>query len=380
MPLSALDLATVTTATDARTALKHTRELAQHVERLGFTRFWLAEHHNMPGVASSSPAILIGHVADATTTLRVGSGGVMLPNHAPLVVAEQFALLEAAFPGRIDLGIGRAPGTDPVTTFALQRDRRVGASAARVDGGQCGEQLCIAGFVVAPALRIQGAGAFQLLLRTIQVVARQQHLAREAVPEHPQDLVADVRLQAIERQDHPALVGEHGPQPPVVGEIFAGVLLGPSLLGAEFSEQLFPLDTRPFLSLLASIGLVLFMFVVGLELDVSVIKGRGRVAGSVSILSIALPFATGFGLALVLRDLRQEGADLVPFALFIGAAMSITAFPVLARILTDRRMHRTETGGLALASAAVDDVLAWTMLAVVIGGLELAVRRALGQP
>ena len=155
--------------------------------------------------------------------------------------------------------------------------------------------------------------------------------------------------------------------PPVVGEIFAGVLLGPSLLGAEFSEQLFPLDTRPFLSLLASIGLVLFMFVVGLELDVSVIKGRGRVAGSVSILSIALPFATGFGLALVLQDLRQEGADLVPFALFIGAAMSITAFPVLARILTDRRMHRTETGGLALACAATDDVLAWTMLAVVIG-------------
>ncbi|GAA4808219.1 cation:proton antiporter [Nocardioides caeni] len=155
--------------------------------------------------------------------------------------------------------------------------------------------------------------------------------------------------------------------PPVVGEIIAGVLLGPSLLGADLSEQLFPLDTQPYLQLLASIGLVLFMFVVGLELDVSLVKGRGRVAASVSIASILLPFTMGFFLALALKDLRFAGADVVPFALFIGAAMSITAFPVLARILTDRRMHRTETGGLALACAATDDVLAWTMLAVVIG-------------
>ncbi|QFZ17083.1 LLM class flavin-dependent oxidoreductase [Saccharothrix syringae] len=121
VPLSALDLAPVTTAADARTALAHTRELAQHVERLGFTRFWLAEHHNMPGIASSSPAILIGHVADATTTLRVGSGGVMLPNHPPMVVAEQFGTLSALHPGRIDLGIGRAPGTDQRTAQALRR-------------------------------------------------------------------------------------------------------------------------------------------------------------------------------------------------------------------------------------------------------------------
>ncbi len=155
--------------------------------------------------------------------------------------------------------------------------------------------------------------------------------------------------------------------PPVVGEIFAGVLLGPSLLGPELSEQLFPIDTRPFLSLLASIGLVLFMFVVGLELDVSLVKGRGRVAGSVSIVSIVLPFTMGFGLAHLLDDLRPPGADFLPFALFMGAAMSITAFPVLARILTDRRMHRTETGGLALACAATDDILAWTLLAVVVG-------------
>ncbi len=121
LPLSVLDLAPVTTATDARASLRHTRELAQHVEQLGYRRFWLAEHHNMPGIASSSPAVLIGHVADATTTLRVGSGGVMLPNHPPLVVAEQFGTLTALHPDRIDLGIGRAPGTDQRTARALRR-------------------------------------------------------------------------------------------------------------------------------------------------------------------------------------------------------------------------------------------------------------------
>jgi luciferase family oxidoreductase group 1 len=121
IPLSVLDLAAVTTRTDARAALRHTKELAQHVERLGYRRFWLAEHHNMPGIASSSPTILIGHVADATTTLRVGSGGVMLPNHPPLVVAEQFGTLNALHPDRIDLGIGRAPGTDQRTAQALRR-------------------------------------------------------------------------------------------------------------------------------------------------------------------------------------------------------------------------------------------------------------------
>ncbi|MCP2092820.1 MULTISPECIES: LLM class flavin-dependent oxidoreductase [Actinosynnema] len=121
VPLSVLELAPVTTRTDARTALRETTELAQHVERLGYTRFWLAEHHNMPGIASSSPTILIGHVASATERIRVGSGGVMLPNHAPLVVAEQFGTLSALHPDRIDLGIGRAPGTDQRTARALRR-------------------------------------------------------------------------------------------------------------------------------------------------------------------------------------------------------------------------------------------------------------------
>ena len=155
-------------------------------------------------------------------------------------------------------------------------------------------------------------------------------------------------------------------QPAVVGEITAGILLGPSILGMDLSNELFPLDTRPYLGVLAALGLVLFMFVVGLELDTSLIKGNGRVAGSVSIASILLPFTLGFGLSAILQDEHQQSADFLPFALFIGAAMSVTAFPVLARILTDRKMHRTETGGIALACAATDDILAWTLLAVVI--------------
>lgn len=160
--------------------------------------------------------------------------------------------------------------------------------------------------------------------------------------------------------------------PPVVGEIGAGVLLGPSLLGMELSQELFPLDQRGYLDVLARVGLVLFMFVVGLELDIKLIKGREKVAGSVSICSILLPFTLGIGLAHIFVNsnateaLKPADADFWPFALFMGAAMSITAFPVLARILTDRRMHRTETGGLALACAATDDIIAWTLLAVVL--------------
>ena len=119
--LSALDLATVAQGATAADALADTTRLAAVVESLGYHRMWVAEHHGMPSVASSAPAVLIGHLADATTTLRVGAGGVMLPNHAPIVVAEQFATLEALHPGRIDLGLGRAPGTDQVTVRALRR-------------------------------------------------------------------------------------------------------------------------------------------------------------------------------------------------------------------------------------------------------------------
>ena len=125
--LSVLDLATIGSGQTAAGALADTTRLAVEVERLGFHRLWVAEHHGMPMVASSSPAVLIGHLADATTTLRVGAGGVMLPNHAPLVVAEQFGTLEALHPGRIDLGLGRAPGTDPATARALRRSQDLGA-------------------------------------------------------------------------------------------------------------------------------------------------------------------------------------------------------------------------------------------------------------
>jgi len=121
-PLSVLDLAPVATGSTVGQALRNSIDLARHVERLGYLRHWVAEHHNMPGIASSAPAVLIAHLADATTTLRVGSGGVMLPNHAPLVIAEQFGMLEALHPGRIDLGIGRAPGTDQITAWALRRN------------------------------------------------------------------------------------------------------------------------------------------------------------------------------------------------------------------------------------------------------------------
>jgi len=121
IPLSVLDLAPIGSGSDATTALRNSRELAQQADRLGYQRYWFAEHHNMPGIASSAPAVLIEHIASATERIRVGSGGVMLPNHAPLVVAEQFGMLEALHPGRIDLGIGRAPGTDQKTARALRR-------------------------------------------------------------------------------------------------------------------------------------------------------------------------------------------------------------------------------------------------------------------
>ncbi len=120
MRLSVLDLVPVRTDQSTSDAVAATTLLAQAADQLGYTRYWLAEHHNMPAVAATSPPVLIAHLAAHTSTVRLGSGGVMLPNHAPLAVAEQFALLEAAHPGRIDLGIGRAPGSDPVTSMALR--------------------------------------------------------------------------------------------------------------------------------------------------------------------------------------------------------------------------------------------------------------------
>ena len=124
---SVLDLSLVSAGATSRDALTATTELARRAEDLGYDRFWVAEHHNMPTVASTSPAVLMAHLAASTSSIKVGSGGVMLPNHAPLVVAEQFAMLEALHPGRVDLGIGRAPGTDPATAAALRRSPDLGA-------------------------------------------------------------------------------------------------------------------------------------------------------------------------------------------------------------------------------------------------------------
>jgi len=121
-PLSILDLAFVTQGSDASESLRHSVDLAQHAESWGYTRYWLAEHHNMIGIASAATSVVIGHVAGHTKTIRVGAGGIMLPNHSPLVIAEQFGTLEALYPGRIDLGLGRAPGTDQVTMRALRRN------------------------------------------------------------------------------------------------------------------------------------------------------------------------------------------------------------------------------------------------------------------
>src|SRR5215472_8207937 len=154
-------------------------------------------------------------------------------------------------------------------------------------------------------------------------------------------------------------------QPPVIGEIVAGVLLGPTIAGGKLTAALFPMTLKPALVAIADVGLVLFMFVVGYEVDLTLIRGRERVAAGVAIGSILVPLTFGIGLGAWLVS-RHHPAHPVTFMLFFGTAMSITAFPVLARILTDRGLHRTRVGGLALASASVDDVLAWTLLAVVI--------------
>ncbi|MFI0421345.1 cation:proton antiporter [Spongiactinospora sp. 9N601] len=171
-------------------------------------------------------------------------------------------------------------------------------------------------------------------------------------------------------------VAERLGQPPVIGEVLAGVLVGPSLFGAGFSEAVFPGDIRPFLAALGNVGVAMFMFVVGLELDRTLLRGRGPVAVTVSLSSLLVPFTLGAALAALGLSRHQPGGNEAGFVLFIGAAMAVTAFPVLARILTDRRMHRTELGGLALTCAAIGDVLAWSLLVVVVvlsggGGGEL---------
>ena len=164
-------------------------------------------------------------------------------------------------------------------------------------------------------------------------------------------------------------------QPPVLGEIIAGILLGPTLFQGKITATLFPITLRPSLSALANLGVVMFMFAVGYQLDLHLFRGRERVAASVSVSSVILPLSLGTGLGAWLAS-RHHVHHVLPFALFVGTAMSVTAFPVLARILTDRGMHRTRIGSVALASAAMDDVLAWSLLIVVVaiagaGGQQL---------
>jgi luciferase family oxidoreductase group 1 len=122
VPFSVLDLAPIVEGSDAGQALRNSAELAQHAERLGYRRFWMAEHHSMPGIASAATAVALAYVGTQTSTIRIGAGGIMLPNHAPLTIAEQFGTLESLFPGRVDLGLGRAPGTDQAAAYALRRN------------------------------------------------------------------------------------------------------------------------------------------------------------------------------------------------------------------------------------------------------------------
>ena len=143
VPLSVLDLSPVVAGVSGAVSLRNSLDLATLADRLGYTRYWVAEHHNLPSIASSAPEIMIGQIAAVTTRMRVGSGGVMLSNHAPLMVAERFKVLEALFPGRIDLGLGRAPGTDPVTSYALRRHQDTDQAAGEDDFLQRFQELLL---------------------------------------------------------------------------------------------------------------------------------------------------------------------------------------------------------------------------------------------
>ncbi|SCF05004.1 luciferase family oxidoreductase, group 1 [Micromonospora purpureochromogenes] len=174
VPMSVLDLAPVARGASAGEALRATTELARRTEELGYRRFWVAEHHNMPAIASSAPAVLLAHLAAHTSTIRLGSGGVMLPNHAPLVVAEQFGTLEALHPGRIDLGIGRAPGTDQVTALALRRTmeglsaegfpRELADLMNYFSGDEPGQITATPGLGQSPAVWLLGSSGFSAQL------------------------------------------------------------------------------------------------------------------------------------------------------------------------------------------------------------------------
>ena len=157
IPLSVLDLSPITEGSDASASFRNTLDLARNAERLGFQRYWLAEHHGMPGIASAATAVLLAYVAGGTSTIRVGAGGVMLPNHSPLVIAEQFGTLEALYPGRVDLGLGRAPGSDQTTARALRRNLTSDADAFPQDVVELMDYFSGSG--KRPVLAVPGNGA-----------------------------------------------------------------------------------------------------------------------------------------------------------------------------------------------------------------------------
>ena len=156
IPFSILDLSPIAEGSDAAQSFRNTLDLARHGERLGYRRFWLAEHHGLPGIASAATAVLIGHVAAGTSSIRVGAGGIMLPNHSPLVIAEQFGTLESLFPGRIDLGLGRAPGSDQITARALRRNLASSADECPQDVAELMDYFSVA--PKQPVRAIPGAG------------------------------------------------------------------------------------------------------------------------------------------------------------------------------------------------------------------------------
>ncbi|BFU47376.1 cation:proton antiporter [Krasilnikovia sp. MM14-A1004] len=194
-------------------------------------------------------------------------------------------------------------------------------------------------------------------------------MAAEAIHDSLPDLLIAIPAVILACKAGSGLMRRVG-QPPVVGEMAVGILLGPSLLGwlcPAAQDWLFPASVLPYLSTLGNLGLLAFMFLVGLELDLGTLRGQGRIAVAVSQTSIALPLALGSLLALAMyHSLAPKGVGLREFAFFIAVSMSITAFPVLARILTDRGIYQTRLGALAMACAAVDDVTAWCLLALVV--------------
>ena len=236
-------------------------------------------------------------------------------------------------------------------------------------------------FAIAYGLTVLGAIALFLVIRAFGETLPDA-TGGLAAPSAPQRAVAAARSDVlmhvllamfaivVASRVMASLFGRLG-QPPVVGEVLAGIMLGPSLLGRVapgLAGQLLPAEIAPYLGLIAQIGVILYMFMVGLELDTASLIGRGHAAVAISHASIVVPFLLGAGLALGLYSRLSAGAvPFTVFALFLGVAMSVTAFPVLARILTDRGMSRSSLGVMALTCAAVDDVTAWCLLALVVG-------------